>query len=125
MREIVRSPKAPAPIGPYSQAVRAGGFVFVSGQISIDPATGEAVCDDVASQTRRALENLRTILEAAGSGLERVVKTTIYLKDMGDFGKVNESYAAYFRVDPPARATVQAAALPKGAAVEIDAIALA
>ncbi|MBI2931895.1 MAG: RidA family protein [Planctomycetes bacterium] len=124
MHEIIRSSKAPAPIGPYSQAVRAGGFIFVSGQVSIDPATGQVVADDVASQTRRAIESLRAILDAAGSSLEKIVKTTLYLRDMNDFAKVNEVYAAFFVKDPPARATIQAAALPKGLAVEIDAIAV-
>ena len=123
MRDIIRTANAPAPIGPYSQAVRAGGFVFASGQIAIDPASGETVAGDVAAETRRVLDNLRAVLQEAGTSLDRVVKTTIYLRDMKDFAKVNEVYATYFRKDPPARATVQAAALPKGLAVEIDCIA--
>jgi len=125
MRDVIRADRAPAPIGPYSQAIRAGGFVFVSGQISIDPKTGGVVADDVASQARRVLQNIGAILEAAGCGMERVVKTTIYLRDINDFAKVNEVYATFFPKDPPARATLQAGALPKGLAVEIDATAVA
>jgi 2-iminobutanoate/2-iminopropanoate deaminase len=125
MREIIGTRKAPAPIGPYSQAVRAGGFVFVSGQISIDPATGNVVADDVASQTKRVLENLKAVLEAAGTSMDRVVKTTIFLANINDFAKVNEVYATYFPKEPPARSTIQAGALPKGLAVEIDVVALA
>lgn len=125
VRDIIRTPKAPAPIGPYSQAVRAGGLVFVSGQISIDPASGQLVADDVQAQTRRVLDNVKAVLEAAGTGLDRVVRTTIFLRDIADFPKVNEVYATYFPKDPPARSTIQAGALPKGLSIEIDAIALA
>ena len=124
-REIVRTDRAPTPIGPYSQAVRAGGFVFVSGQISIDAKTGQVVMDDVAGQTRRVLENVKAVLEAAGTSMDRVVKSTIFLAAIGDFAKVNEIYATYFAKEPPARSTIQAGALPKGVAVEIDVIALA
>ncbi len=124
-REIIRTDRAPAPIGPYSQAVRAGGFVFVSGQISIDAKTGQVVMDDVAAQTRRVLDNVKAVLEAAGMSMDRVVKTTIFLAAIGDFAKVNEVYATYFTKEPPARSTIQAGALPKGVAVEIDVIALA
>jgi 2-iminobutanoate/2-iminopropanoate deaminase len=116
---------APAAIGPYAQAVIAGGFVFASGQIPLDPATGTMVAGGVGVQTARALESLRAVLEAAGSGLARVVKTTVYLTDLGAFAEFNEAYARYFPARPPARATVQVAALPRGAAVEIEAVALA
>lgn len=119
----VHTTRAPQPVGPYSQAVTHGQFLFLSGQISIHPATGEVIKDDVASQTRRVMENLRAVLEAAGSGFDRVVKTTIFLKDLNDFAKVNEVYATYFPKDPPARSTIQAAALPKDVDVEIDCIA--
>jgi 2-iminobutanoate/2-iminopropanoate deaminase len=125
MRETIRTPGAPAPIGPYAQAVRAGGFVFVSGQIAIDPATGAFAGGDVATQAKRALDNVRAIVEASGSSMSRVVRTTIFLKDIADFTRVNEVYATYFGAEPPARSTIQAGALPKGAAVEIDAIAMA
>lgn len=123
MKKIILTDRGPKPIGPYSQAVSTDGLLFVSGQIPIDPATNNLVAGDIATQTRRVMDNLKAILEAAGSGPDRVVKTTIYLKDLNDFAKVNEVYATYFPKDPPARATVQAAALPKGAAVEIDCIA--
>jgi len=116
---------APAAIGPYAQAVLAGGFVFVSGQIPLDPATGAMVGGGVAAQAERALQSLQAVLEAAGSGLGRVVKTTVYLTDLGSFAEFNAVYARYFPARPPARATVQVAALPRGAAVEIDAQALA
>ncbi|RME92421.1 MAG: RidA family protein [Verrucomicrobia bacterium] len=124
-REVVATPAAPAAVGPYSQAIRAGGFVFCAGQIPLDPATGALVEGDVAAQTERVLENLKAVLEAAGTGMDRVVKTTVYLQDMTDFAAMNEVYARYFPKDPPARAAVQVAALPKGARVEIEAIALA
>jgi 2-iminobutanoate/2-iminopropanoate deaminase len=123
-RKVVVSAGAPKAIGPYSQAIAAGGFVFCSGQIPLDPATGEMVgASDVRAQARRVMDNLAAVLAAAGTSFERVVKTTIYLADLGDFGAVNEVYAAYFTAEPPARATVQVAGLPKGALVEIDAIA--
>lgn len=123
MKQIVNTSQAPAAIGPYSQAIISNGWVFVSGQLGLDPATGEFAGADVAAQTHQVLRNLKAILEAAGSGLERVVKTTIYLVDMQDFKTVNAIYAEYFREAPPARATVQVAALPRGGLVEIEAIA--
>lgn len=123
MRQPVSSPSAPAAIGPYSPAIRAGQLLFVSGQIPIDPATGTMVDGDVAAQTRRVMENLRALLEAAGLSFASVVRTTIYLADMNDFGKVNEVYGGCFSEPYPARATVQVARLPKDARVEIDLIA--
>ena len=124
-RSVVQTPAGPKAIGPYSQAIVAGWLVFCSGQIALDPATGEMVgASDVRAQARRVLDNLKAILEASGSSLENVVKTTIYLTDLGDFGTVNEVYAGYFTSAPPARATVQVAGLPKGGMVEIDAVAL-
>jgi 2-iminobutanoate/2-iminopropanoate deaminase len=124
-RKVVATDAAPKAIGPYSQAIVAGGLVFCSGQIALDPATGELVgASDVKTQARRAMDNLRGVLEAAGSSFDRVVRTTIFLADMGDFGAVNEIYGGYFSGAPPARATVQAAGLPKGALVEIDCIAI-
>jgi len=124
-RTVIASDGAPAAIGPYSQAVRGGGFVFVSGQIPLDPATGALVAGGAAAQAERALQSLRAVLEAAGSGLDRVVKVTIYLTDLKDFAAVNAVYAGYFPAAPPARATVQVAALPRGAAIEVEAVALA
>ena len=124
-RTVIASSGAPAAIGPYSQAIRAGGLVFVSGQIPLDPATGAVVEGGIAAQAARALESLRAVLAAAGSGLDRVVKTTIFLTDLGDFAEVNEVYARYFPAAPPARATVQVAALPRGVGIEIEAVALA
>jgi 2-iminobutanoate/2-iminopropanoate deaminase len=124
-KTVVATPGAPAAIGPYSQAIRAGGLVFVSGQIPLDPATGQLVVGGIAAQAARVLDSLQAVLEAAGSGLDRVVRTTIYLTDLGGFAAVNEVYARYFPDAPPARATVQVAALPRGAGIEIDAVALA
>jgi len=124
VKQIIVTRNAPQAIGPYSQAVVAGGFVFASGQIPIDPRTGELVEGDVAAQTEQVLRNLTTVLEAAGTGLERVVKTTVFLADMNDFGAMNEVYGRYFKKEPPARATVEAARLPRDARVEIEAIAL-
>jgi 2-iminobutanoate/2-iminopropanoate deaminase len=123
MKKIVKTDEAPAAIGPYSQAVIAGDFVFVAGQIPIAPAQGKIVEDRVAGQTRQVLENIKHILSAAGFGLENVVKTTVFLKSMGDFREMNEVYAEYFEKDPPARATIEVAGLPLGALVEIEAVA--
>ena len=124
MKEIIATDRAPRAIGPYSQAVRAGGFVFASGQIPIDPATGEFVGGGVAEQTDQVLRNVSAVLEAAGTGLDRVVKTTVFLADMNDFIAMNEVYGRFFGEQPPARATVQAARLPRDAKVEIEAIAM-
>ena len=124
MREIIKTEGAPAAIGPYSQAVRAGGFIFCSGQIPTDPKTGEFVPGGVAEQTEQVMRNLMAVLEAAESGLDRIVKTTVFLADMNDFAAMNEVYGRYFQENPPARATVQAARLPRDARVEIEAIAL-
>ena len=124
-RRIVRTEGAPGAIGPYSQAVVAGGFVYCSGQIPIDPATGQFVEGGVAEQTAQVLINLSKVLEAAGTSLGRVVKTTVFLADMNDFAAMNEVYAGFFTEDPPARSTVQAARLPRDARVEIDVVALA
>lgn len=124
MRERIQTENAPAAIGPYSQAIKAGGFVFVSGQIAIDPKTGEFLAGGIAEQTERALTNLGAILEAAGSSLDQVVKTTVFLADMGEFVGMNEVYARFFSAPPPARATVAAAGLPRDARVEIEAVAL-
>lgn len=124
MKEIISTDNAPGAIGPYSQAVKTGNMVFVSGQIPIDPATGQFVSEDVAEQTDQVFKNLRAVLEAAGSNLEKVVKTTVFLADMNDFAAMNEVYGKYFTADYPARATVQAARLPRDARVEIECIAL-
>ena len=124
MRERVQTENAPAAIGPYSQAIKAGGFVFVSGQISIDPKTGEFIAGSIAEQTERVFKNLAAVLEAAGSSLDQVVKTTVFLADMKEFAAMNDVYAKFFSGAPPARATVAAAGLPKDARVEIDAVAL-
>jgi 2-iminobutanoate/2-iminopropanoate deaminase len=123
MRTAVSTPSAPGAIGPYSQAIRAGDFLFVSGQIPIDPGTGALIDGGVADQTRRVLDNLGAILAAAGASFDRVVKTTVYLADMSEFGAMNEVYATYFPQPAPARATIQAAALPRNVRVEIDLIA--
>ncbi|HET6948640.1 MAG TPA: Rid family detoxifying hydrolase [bacterium] len=122
-RDIVKSDGAPNAIGPYSQGVKANGFVFVSGQIALDPRTGQIVGQDIKTQTRRALDNIQAILAAAGSSLDRVVKCTVFLKDMNDFGPMNEEYGSYFKELPPARSTFQVAKLPRDALVEIEAIA--
>lgn len=124
-KEIISTHDGPKAIGPYSQAVKANGFVFVSGQIAIDPVTNTLVSGDVAFQTERVLKNLSGILQAAGSGLDRVVRSTVFLKNMGDFAAMNEIYGRYFTSDPPARSTVEVARLPKDVLVEIDVIALA
>ena len=122
-RQAVSTEAAPKAIGPYSQAVRAGALLFLAGQVPLDPATGSLVPGDVAAQTHRVMRNLEAVLEAAGSSLDAVVKTTIYLADLGDFKAVNEVYGSYFTPPAPARATVQVARLPLDARVEIDAIA--
>jgi 2-iminobutanoate/2-iminopropanoate deaminase len=123
MKKIVSTDKAPKAIGPYSQAVVSGGVAYLSGQIALDPVTGQIAVADIAAQTERVLENLRAVLEACGSSLGAVLKTTVYLKDMSDFPKMNEVYACYFGENPPARSTVEAARLPRDVKVEIDAIA--
>jgi 2-iminobutanoate/2-iminopropanoate deaminase len=123
MKNIISTEQAPKAIGPYSQAVISNGFAFLSGQIPLDPATNQLIEGGIAAQTERVLENLKSVLEAAGSSLDRVVKTTVYLKDMGEFAKMNEVYGRYFTSNAPARATVQAARLPRDVAVEIDCIA--
>ncbi len=123
MKEIISTENAPGAIGPYSQAVKTGNMVFVSGQIPIDPATGQFVSDEVAEQTEQVFKNLQAVLEAAGSGLDKVVKTTVFLADMNDFAAMNEVYGKFFTADYPARATVQAARLPRDARVEIECIA--
>jgi 2-iminobutanoate/2-iminopropanoate deaminase len=125
MREVIATDEAPKAIGPYSQAIKANGFVFVSGQIPLDPATQQLVDGDVAAQTERVLENLSGILKAAGSSLERVVKAGVFLKNMSDFAAMNEVYGRYFTQNAPARATVEVARLPKDVLVEIDVIAVA
>jgi 2-iminobutanoate/2-iminopropanoate deaminase len=125
MNTIVSTDRAPKAIGPYSQAVIANGFVFVSGQIPLDPATGQIVAGGIAEQTTQVFENMKNVLEAAGSSLEQAVKTTVYLKDMGDFAPMNEVYGRYFPANPPARATVEAARLPRDVRIEIDCIATA
>jgi 2-iminobutanoate/2-iminopropanoate deaminase len=123
MREAISTPDAPSAIGPYSQAIRAGGFLFVSGQIPLDPATGALVGGGIADQTDRVLQNLGAILAATGASFDRVVKTTVYLADMSDFAAMNEVYGRYFHAPAPARATIQAARLPRDVRVEIDLIA--
>ncbi len=123
-RSVVSSAGAPEAIGPYSQAITADGVVYCSGQVPLDPSSGELVTGAVDEQTQRCLESLRAVLDAAGTGLDRVVKVTAYLTDMSDFPEFNTTYAEYFPTDPPARATVGVAALPKGARVEIECIAL-
>lgn len=126
MKRTIGTAGAPKAIGPYGQAIEARGArtLWLSGQIPLDPATGELVAGDVAAQTARVMENLRAVLAAAGAGFEHVVKCTVYLADLADFAKVNEVYGRAFPADPPARATVQVAALPRGARVEIDAVAV-
>ena len=124
MKQIVATAQAPKSIGPYSQAVTWNGLAFLSGQIPLDPATGRIVEGDIAVQTERVLENLKAVLEACGSSLAQVLKTTVYLKDMGEFPRMNEVYARYFPENPPARATVEVARLPRDVRVEIDAIAI-
>jgi 2-iminobutanoate/2-iminopropanoate deaminase len=124
LREIIQTDNAPGAIGPYSQAIKAGGFVFVSGQIPTDPQTGEFVAGGITEQTEQVLKNLKAVLEASGSSLAQVVKTTVFLADMKEFSGMNEVYATFFSGAPPARATVAAAGLPRDARVEIEAVAL-
>lgn len=122
MREVISTERGPKAIGPYSQAIKAAGFVFISGQVAFDPATGKLVEGDVARQTARVLENLKAIAEAAGTSLDKAVKATVYLKDMEEFAAMNEVYAEYFPKNPPARSTVEVARLPRDVRVEIDLI---
>jgi 2-iminobutanoate/2-iminopropanoate deaminase len=124
-KETVATDKAPKAIGPYEQAIKVGEFVYTAGQIPIDPQTGNLVEGDIAAQTRRVLENLKSVLEAAGSSLDRVVKATVFLKNMADFAAMNEVYAEYLGKTKPARSTVAVAELPRGALIEIDFVALA
>jgi len=123
MKKAVSTEKAPKAIGPYSQAIRAGDFLFVSGQLPIDPATGQMAAGDAAAQAGQSLANIRAILDAAGMEMSNIVKTNVFLKDMGDFAKVNEGYAGFFEGEYPARAAVEVARLPKDALVEIEAVA--
>jgi 2-iminobutanoate/2-iminopropanoate deaminase len=125
MRDVISTKEGPQAIGPYSQAIRANGFVFVSGQVAFDPATQQIIQGDVAAQTDRVLKNLSAILKAAGTSLEKAVRCGVFLKNMGDFGAMNEVYGRYFTAAPPARSTVEVARLPKDVLVEIDVIALA
>jgi 2-iminobutanoate/2-iminopropanoate deaminase len=125
MREVIATGQAPQAIGPYSQAVRAAGLIFTSGQVAIDPATQQVITGDISAQTDRVLKNLAAILQASGSALEKVLRCTVFLKNMGDFAAMNEVYGRYFTQSPPARSTVEVARLPKDVLVEIDVIALA
>lgn len=124
VKQIIQTDRAPHAIGPYSQAVKSRGFVYASGQIPIDPATGQFVAGGITEQTEQVLKNVAAVLEASGSGLDKVVKTTVFLADMEEFAAMNEVYARFFSSEPPARATVQAAGLPRNAKVEIEVIAL-
>jgi 2-iminobutanoate/2-iminopropanoate deaminase len=124
MRDIVLSDRGPKPIGPYSQAVRVNGFLYVSGQIALDPKTGAMTAGDIAQQTERTMENVKGIVEAAGSKMAHVIKTTVFLKNMSDFAAMNEVYGRYFSAAPPARSTVEVARLPKDALVEVEVIAV-
>jgi 2-iminobutanoate/2-iminopropanoate deaminase len=123
-KKVVASKDAPQPIGPYSQAIKAGGFVFASGQIALDPATGKLIEGDIKAQAERVLKNLSAVLAGAGSNMDRVVKTTVFLKNMSDFPAMNEVYGQFFKNEPPSRSTVGVAALPKDALIEIDVVAL-
>jgi 2-iminobutanoate/2-iminopropanoate deaminase len=125
MRDVISTDQAPKAIGPYSQAIRAAGMIFTSGQVAIDPATQQVIAGDVAAQTDRVLKNLTAILHASGSSLDKVLRCTVFLKNMGDFAAMNEVYGRYFTASPPARSTVEVARLPKDVLVEIDVIALA
>jgi 2-iminobutanoate/2-iminopropanoate deaminase len=123
MKNVVTTDRGPKPIGPYSQAIKANGFIYLSGQVALDPQSGEVVGSDIRQQTQRVIENIKGILEAAGANLHHVVKTTVFLKDMSDFSAMNEVYGRYFTSAPPARSTVQVSRLPKDALVEIEIIA--
>jgi len=123
MKDVVHTDRGPKPIGPYSQAIKANGFVYLAGQVALDPKTGEMTGSDIRQQTERVMENMKGVLEAAGSNLAHVVKTTVYLKDLNDFAAMNEVYARYFTLAPPARSTVEVSRLPKDALLEIDVIA--
>jgi len=125
MREVIATDHAPKAIGPYSQAIRAQGLIFTSGQVAIDPATQQVIAGDVSAQTDRVMKNLSAILDASGSSLDKVLRCTVFLKNMGDFAAMNEVYGRYFKQSPPARSTVEVARLPKDVLVEIDVIALA
>jgi 2-iminobutanoate/2-iminopropanoate deaminase len=124
MRTVVNTATAPAPVGPYSQGIRANGFIFASGQIPIDPATQELVSGGIAEQTERVLRNVANLMQAAGSGTPKIVRWVVFLKDMADFETMNEIYARFFGSDPPARTTLAAAGLPRGALIEIEATAI-
>jgi 2-iminobutanoate/2-iminopropanoate deaminase len=123
-KKVIQTEKAPKAIGPYSQAIQAGNFLFLSGQIPLDPKTGELVKGDIRKQTQQVLENIKGVLESQGLGMEDIVKATIFLKDIGNFNQVNEVYATYFPSPPPARSTIEVARLPRDADIEIEAIAL-
>jgi len=123
-KTIVRTDKAPAAVGPYSQAVRVGQMVYTAGQIPMDPTTGKVVTGDITAQAEQALRNVQAVLEAAGASLDHVVKTTVFLQDMNEFGEMNETYSRFFTHNPPARTTVEVAALPLGVRVEVEAVAL-
>ncbi len=125
MREVIATADAPQAIGPYSQAIRAAGMIFTSGQVAIDPATQQVITGDISAQTDRVLKNLEGILKAAGSSLDKVLRCTVFLKNMGDFAAMNEVYGRYFKQAPPSRSTVEVARLPKDVMIEIDVIALA
>ena len=124
MKTVISTAEAPTAVGPYSQAIAAGSFVFCSGQIPLEPATGTLIDGDISSQTAQVLQNLAAVLRTQGLGMEHVVKTTVFMTDLANFGEMNTAYAKFFPSDPPARSTIQVAALPKGANVEIEAIAL-
>ncbi len=125
MKQEIKTDRAPQAIGPYSQAILTGDFIFISGQVPIDPKTGEMIVGSIKDQTKQVLENVKAVLEAAGSSLDQVVKTTVFLQDMNDFAQMNEVYASYFNPPYPARSTIQVARLPREAKIEIEAIALA
>jgi len=125
MRDVVSTDQAPKAIGPYSQAIRGGGLVFTSGQVALDPATQQVIAGDISAQTDRVLKNLSAVLQAAGTSLDKVLRCTVFLKNMGDFAAMNEVYGRYFSAAPPARTTVEASRLPKDVLVEIDVVALA